>query len=73
MEYAILFLLKNVHPYLWWGKNSLSIKPHSENISKLVHLENLSLLFFFSIRASFSVRAWFLKLSTTDILDQISE
>ena len=49
MEYAILFLLKNVHPYLWWGKNSLSIKPHSENISKLVQLENLSLLFFFSI------------------------
>ena len=28
---------------------TLSIKPHSENISKQVHLENLSLLFF-SIR-----------------------
>ena len=25
----------------------LSIKPHSENISKRVYLENLSLLFFF--------------------------
>ena len=25
---------------------TLSIKPHSENISKQVHLENLSLLFF---------------------------
>ena len=48
MEHVIVFLLKNVHPYLWWGKNSLSIKTHSENISKLVHLENLS--FFFSIR-----------------------
>ena len=47
MEHVILFLLKNVHPYLWWGKNSLSIKTHSENMSKLVHLENVSLFFFF--------------------------
>lgn len=45
-EKCYLFLLKRIHPYLWWGKNSPSIKPHSENIFKLVHLENLSLLLF---------------------------